>query len=364
MEFDKGQQKALGRVARWFKHDTKTKPFFYLAGYAGTGKTTIAKYFAQYVEGTVMYAAFTGKAALNMAKNGCDGASTIHSLIYTPKVHKDGTVEFRLNRESPLVDAALLVIDECSMVDNKIGRDLLQFGVPIVVLGDPAQLPPVDGAGFFTNHEPDAMLTDIHRQALDNPIIQLATLVRQGGRPKIGQYGDSVVTNQLSSQDLIEYDQILVGTNKTRQAINNKVRKLKGFDTEMPQANDKLICLRNDNQLGIFNGGMFDMVRYVEYNSKNYFKAKLSSHDFENFTTIAKIHRGHFHSDFNLPKDHLLSGSQRFDYGYAITTHKSQGSQFPKVLIYDESFVFRDDSSKWLYTAITRAQDGIKLYYK
>ena len=58
------------------------------------------------------------------------------------------------------------------MVDEDLGRDLLSFGKPVLVLGDPAQLPPVKGGGFFTEAEPDVMLTEVHRQAADNPIIR------------------------------------------------------------------------------------------------------------------------------------------------------------------------------------------------
>ena len=72
------------------------------------------------------------------------------------------------------------MIDECSMVDAELGRDLMSFDVPVLVLGDPAQLPPIQGGGFFTEAEPDAMLTEVHRQAQDDPIVRLSMEVREG----------------------------------------------------------------------------------------------------------------------------------------------------------------------------------------
>jgi exodeoxyribonuclease-5 len=181
MKFSPQQDEALKAVSRWLK-DGRT-PVFRLFGYAGTGKTTLARYFAEHVDGEVLFAAFTGKAAQVLRARGAKNARTIHSLIYRPKGEEEVSDEetgkttvsplFSLNRQSPLAQAALIIIDECSMVDEALGRDLMSFGTPILVLGDPGQLPPISGGGFFTEHEPDILLTEIHRQARDNPIIDL-----------------------------------------------------------------------------------------------------------------------------------------------------------------------------------------------
>ena len=139
------------------------------------------------VEGKVAFAAFTGKAALVMRAKGCDGASTIHSLIYRARESGEEIPSFDLWDEAPASKAKLIVIDECSMVDAELGRDLKSFGVPLLVLGDPAQLPPISGGGFFTDAEPDVMLTEVHRQARDNPIIRLSMDVREGKRLSPGE---------------------------------------------------------------------------------------------------------------------------------------------------------------------------------
>ena len=132
------------------------------------------------VDGKVLFAAFTGKAALVMRSKGCERASTIHSLIYKTRESGEEMPSFDLWDDAPASKASLIVIDECSMVDAELGRDLMSFGVPLLVLGDPAQLPPIQGGGFFTDAEPDAMLTEVHRQAEDNPIIRLSMDIRDG----------------------------------------------------------------------------------------------------------------------------------------------------------------------------------------
>jgi exodeoxyribonuclease-5 len=192
MEWAPQQNEALEKVGKWLQsagqHDNKQ--IFRLFGYAGTGKTTLAIEISKMVEsGSALFAAFTGKAALVMRKKGCHGANTLHSLIYKPRrewrededKRPTGDIpEWQINPDSPVRYASLVIVDECSMVNEELARDLLSFGTPVLVLGDPAQLPPVSGAGFFTEAEPDHMLTEIHRQAADNPIIRIATDIRLG----------------------------------------------------------------------------------------------------------------------------------------------------------------------------------------
>src|SRR5476649_1500654 len=195
-EFSPQQDDALKAVAAWLKAkpgSNGTPQVFRLFGYAGTGKTTLATHIADDVDGEVKFAAFTGKAASVMRGKGCRGASTIHSLIYRARESGEEVPNFDLWDEAPASKAELIIIDECSMVDAELGRDVLSFGVPLLVLGDPAQLPPIQGGGFFTEAEPDVMLTQIHRQAEHNPIIRLSEIVRAGGEIAYGDYGESRV---------------------------------------------------------------------------------------------------------------------------------------------------------------------------
>jgi exodeoxyribonuclease-5 len=364
MQWNSQQEPALKAANTWFYRDSKKQQIFRVFGFAGTGKTTLARHFAENIDGDVCYASFTGKAALVMRKNGCVGAKTIHSLIYKPVVNDQGQVSFKLNKkESPVNDCALIIIDECSMVDEELAKDLLSFKKPILVLGDPAQLPPVKGAGYFTECKPDIMLTEIHRQAADNPIIYLANEVRNGRMPDIGQYGGSRVVDKVSSEEVLSADQVIVGRNATRERLNSKMRKMKGIDSDLPIKGDKLICCRNDSTLGIFNGGMFTVEAILDKKFKtNFIHMSVNSDDFDSIPPLVKVHKSLF--DYEIPKPDwkMLKGSQEFDFGYAITCHRTQGSQWKNVLIYDESWCFRDDWNRWLYTAITRAEEDIVLY--
>src|ERR1700692_1960417 len=254
-QFSPIQDDALKAVAGWLKAkpgSNGTPQIFRLFGYAGTGKTTLANHIAEAVDGEVKFAAFTGKAASVMRGKGCRGASTIHSLIYRARESGEEVPNFDLWDEAPASKAELIIIDECSMVDAELGRDLLSFGVPLLVLGDPAQLPPIQGGGFFTEAEPDVMLTEVHRQAQDNPIVRLSMDIRAGDYLEPGRYGESevVLKADLAPQRVLEADQVLVGRNATRRAYNGRLRERRGFTDPLPQADDKLVCLRNNRRKG------------------------------------------------------------------------------------------------------------------
>src|SRR6266571_4225139 len=219
--FTPHQDAALNAVAAWLKAKPGkggTPQTFRLFGFAGTGKTTLARHVAQAVDGKVLFAAFTGKAALVMRSKGCERASTIHSLIYKTRESGEEVPSFDLWDDAPASKASLIVIDECSMVDAELGRDLMSFGVPVLVLADPAQLPPIQGGGFFTEAEPDVMLTEVHRQARNDPIVRLSMEVRAGNRLAPGRYGltEVVLREDFDPQRALETDQILVGRNATR----------------------------------------------------------------------------------------------------------------------------------------------------
>src|SRR5476649_344755 len=260
--FTPHQDSALKAVADWLKAKpgrNGTPPIFRLFGYAGTGKTTLARHIADGVEGEVKFAAFTGKAALVMRNKGCDNASTIHSLIYRARESGVEQPSFELWDDAPASKAKLIIIDECSMVDAEMGRDLMSFDCPLLVLGDPAQLPPIQGGGFFTDAEPDAMLTEVHRQAQDNPIVRLSMDIRAGRTLAPGDYGATQVVRRddLDPQRVLYADQSLVGRNATRRAYNIRIRERRGFEDILPSAGDKLVCLRNNRKKGLFNGGLW-----------------------------------------------------------------------------------------------------------
>lgn len=402
VELTEKQEKAAKQIIDWFFRPGDME--FYLAGYAGTGKSTIVSEVIKRLNHeinnrgpdldkedkvethlNVVYCAFTGKAASVLASKGNEPASTIHSLIYRPnKIEKMvgtkiiETVEFVLKEkdlatpEDYIFGADLLVLDECSMVDQALANDLRKFEKKILIIGDPGQLPPVQGQGAFTSRKPDLFLDEVLRQASDSPIIRLATMARQKEIINYGDYGDAKVINKKYLDDFcVKPDwQTICGLNNSRARIINYIRKHLGYNSPFPYANEPLICLRNNVKDLLFNGLITECLetfekpfdeRFIEdYEYLNEFQAL----DLETFNGTYTVDARYFLSThFNDRKLRTLCDNQRskginaFDYSYAITCHKAQGSQWDNVLILDESWVsmFEPIKHLWLYTAITRA---------
>ena len=418
MAWSQDQEKALKDVGEWLKSGTKKKQIYRLDGFAGTGKTTLAKHMADMVKGQVSYATLSGKAASVLRSKGCVGAGTIHSLIYRPddkksgnytkaglkkvikefgedsdeaiaysaaleedaKRKKQGGVLWRLRHpdDCALSESRLLVLDEVSMVGEELGRDLLSFGVPILAIGDPAQLPPIEGGGFFQRGKADSMLVEIHRQAKGNPIIDMSMRIREGDLLKIGDYGEGCgVVSKGETNDIMcgpGVDQVLCGTHRNRNKFNKMIRRriLEATD-HMPLKDDKLICLSNDkNNRSLLNGTLWyvgenlpqtaDQIRSHQLPLRIYTEDDDHTPDAE-IVVLEEMFTGIDAKEMNeLRKGY--AGFQWFDYGYAITVHKSQGSQWNNVVVFDDGWVDKRDPTfrqKWLYTAITRAAEKVTL---
>jgi exodeoxyribonuclease-5 len=265
---------------------------------------------------------------------------------------------FILNQESEVRSAKLVIIDECSMVDAKMGEDLLSFGTKVLVLGDPAQLPPVGGAGYFTkNINPQIMLDEIHRQAEESPIIRMATEVRNERRLQVMDYGDGCefIDGKVDPELALRFDQILVGKNATRFSTNKRVRTLKGITDPYPVIDDRLVCLNNNHDTGLLNGAIYSVLKVGGVMDS---KVQLDIlPEGKKFAQEVMAHEQYFLGEEPLWFE--KREAECFDFGYALTVHKAQGSQWDNVLLFDESFCFRQDRWKWLYTGITRAAEKL-----
>ena len=407
------QAEAIARIGDWldaYRTGRSVDQVFRLFGYAGTGKTTLIKYITDWIGGSVVYAAFTGKAARVMRRHIGREASTIHSLCYRPVAPRDEIVAemiaeiealptgapermvlerrlvaalelgFIINEDSLAGLADLIVIDECSMVDEEMGQDLLSFGRPVLVLGDPAQLPPIDGHGFFTREDepPDVMLTEIHRQAAGNPIIQVATMAREGRRIPFGRHGATVrktarrdVANGRAElpdhlDRLMGVEQVVVAKNLTRRWLNKLIRDHKGLrhpEAEwLPTDHDKIIIRHNYRRHGLLNGD-FVTLKDASWNPRaRVFSATVVKEDGAELPD-KPIYAGRFmdHYDYRENREALdhfhARGSIIADFGYVLTAHTAQGSQWRSVLVVDERMKGSvEDHRRWLYTAVTRAE--------
>jgi exodeoxyribonuclease-5 len=233
------------------------------------------------------------------------------------------------------------------MVNEETAADLLRTGAFITAFGDPAQLPPVVGRQFFTN--PDFTLQEIHRQALQSPIIRQAHIIRNGGRYEPDGDNFRVVRGQINDDELLQAEAILCWKNGTKFAINQHVRKLRGFTEPHPQAGETVMCLKNAAPFGVFNGTTYKLLRPF-LNGDKVIWLEVDGHEvcvpnviFENSRT---------------PDPNPKKCISKFEFGYSMTVHKSQGSEFASVVLVDE-YCGPNDRSKWLYTGITRAIERI-----
>lgn len=396
----KGQQAlALERIRKWYE-DPNAPQKFILFGWAGTGKSTLAAEVAKW--GITVAVSYTGIAALELAKRGLD-AMTIHSFVYAPQMNM-ATGEMQYNLRVPTVLPDLIILDECATVDEELDADLTSFGVKILAMGDPFQLPAISGKSPYNNSvKPDFQLTEIHRQALDNPIVWISREVREGRKLKIGKYGESRIVTQAGARkrlDTLLLDHLgdsksIVGTNNTRIAYNKRVRKLQRYTGVLPHPGESLICLKNEKVRGLVNGQIWTVLeasvafrktctyqKFDRFTGEYNERVSTWSHDepgpYGTPVTVEAItlklknsSNGDILDRVTVPTaffygtgDHLhwkqRYGNSEFDFGYALTTHKAQGSTFLNVFVLDESGYF-PEPNRWLYSAITRPSNNLIL---
>lgn len=382
MILSKDQKKALDRLLSWFKDQDKPA-YISLGGYAGTGKTTLISIFREKLNKEnkklkVSFCSYTGKATRTLknklrqlnAEYPQDSVSTIHSLIYSPIT--DDREEIVGWQRKDQIKTSLIIIDEASMVDDLIWRDLLSYHIPIIAVGDHGQLPPIRGI-FNLMEKPILKLEQIHRQAKENPIIKLSIMAREEGKIPQGNYGLNVVKLQRDrpesgdtiEQLLIDYTPetlVLCGYNSTRTKLNQFIRQSREITSAEPQPQDRVICLRNNHTKKVYNG-MLGTIISIQAKSARWDSVEISMDGEED------LYRGlAFHSQFGSKEPINFSKNRRlammgdlFDFGYALTVHKAQGSEAKRVILFEERFgrMTDDDWRRWLYTGVTRAQEEL-----
>lgn len=346
------QAEVFGLITAFLADPSPRKPYFTTHGLAGTGKTVLLSHVYKANPGA-WACALSGKAADVLRKKTGMEVDTIHATFYALENEVSlgegrQRLDFTpLHRDGDLTGRVVLV-DEVSMVNEDMARDMLKTGVRIVAFGDPGQLPPVSGVQFFG--KPDATLRKVHRQALESPIIRQAHWVRLGRR--YSPDGDAFsVTSGATRDDLLRADALLCWKNKTRQALNGRMREYRGFTAPYPLAGEQLMCLRNAKAFGLFNGAIYELCA-----------------DFKPNEHVIRLKIGGYETDvpfvkFEGMRDAVPAGEKpltSFTYAYAMTVHKAQGSEFPKVLMIDE-YSMSDYRREWLYTGITRAADSIQV---
>lgn len=356
-------------IKNWLKEGDS--PVFILKGYAGTGKTFLLDYLQLVLQEekiNVIFCTPTGKSAsvLTSKLTGAQ-ATTIHRAFYRPYEYKtaEGGAElgFEMHDDSDFNKSTLIVVDEASMLAEDIMLEIVQKAKvrnsKILFVGDPMQLPPVNSTPWFIETEANFFLDEILRQAADNPIIRLSMAIRNASCKKsdFNYPGQIEFIKVASDGDYLAADQILCGKNNTRAVANKHVRKLLFKQRQfgcLPR--EKLICLSNCS--GQSNGDII-LVESAEMPTDiTAPSTKLITKDGKNLvvdmSNMIKLYDPNM--VFQKTRDVVY-----LDYGYAITVHKSQGSEFDSVLLLDDKIGCqdRDFRIRWLYTAITRAKKRI-----
>lgn len=367
----------------------------------GTGKSTLVKFIISALEDygidpeeDVVYTSFTGKATQVLQKKGNKNVSTLHKLLFEHFPRPDGTF---YRRPVAFIPYKIVIVDECSMVPKDLLKRLATYKVHIICLGDPGQLPPINKED--NNHlldKPHVFLDEIMRQEEESEIIKLTMSIR-AGKPLEHFQGKEVQIldmNELTTGMLLWADQIICSTNSTRIALNNQIRNLLGRG-DSPEDGDKIICLRNywetisEDGQPLVNG----TIGYLQNSCSSFLKipayitngridridtviTNFKSDDeitiFKNLTIDKKmILEGeptlNFKENFKLSKNIKYANSipLNFTYGYAITGHKSQGSEWDNVLVIEENFPFdKEEHQRWLYTCATRAAKRLVIIRK
>lgn len=376
-------------LERYINHDK----FVTIAGYAGTGKSTLVRFIIEAIdidEDRIAYATFTGKAAEVLRKKGNPNAMTLHRLLYESIPRKEGGF-FR--RPKIFLDYDIVVVDECSMVPKSMIDMLLAHKVFVIFLGDPGQLPMIDkNESHDLLDHPHVFLDQIMRQAAESEIIQLTMKIRNGEEIPYMKGKEVMVIprKELVTGHLTWADTILTATNATRHSINNQVRELKGFSGKI-QDGEKIIFKRNywddcnEDGDALVNGIIGTVKNSFESFVRIPYYVKNDRRDLPNIICDFVPEYGAPFNGVSIDQDFLLKEQCCVDwkvayqlgklkmrigdilprqatYGYAITTHAAQGSEWDKVLVLEEQFPFsKDEHKRWLYTAATRASEKLVL---
>ena len=362
------------------------KQYVSLSGPAGSGKTTMIRYAIEYIGlniDQVVCAAYVGKAVTVLNTHGLN-SRTVHSLIYVsvpmPEVDENGHVLRDRNgeeiikmkfikREELDQPYSLIVIDEASMINDSLRDEILSFGVPVIFIGDKNQLEPIFGHGSVMLY-PDFILTQIMRQKENDPIIALSQMAIKNIPFQPGTYGNSKVLTELplTKKILTDYDVIIVSTNNRRESLNNFIRsRLLDQHSIFPIPGERMICRQNNwnvsigNGLFLTNGTAGDVMDIYKSKSNKFFEIDFRADVSKMTTKKIKVDLSYLKATPEERKLMGLSKYNKFEYGYAITAHLSQGSQYSRVLFIDEAFGSIETRCKLRYTAITRAIDSVDI---
>ena len=352
-----------------------------IAGYAGTGKSTLIQYIVEALDlplESVCYVAYTGKAAQVLRSKNCPNAITAHRLLYNSVQQKDGS--FLFFPKTKIENWNLIVVDEVSMIPKKMWELLLSHHIHVIACGDPFQLPPVSAESCGVLDRPHIFLDEIMRQEAESDIIRLTMDIRAGKELQLMKTSQIKIVNRselLKDGIYLWADQVICGRNSTRRNINIDLHTYLQQTTSLePMKGDKIICLHNEWDCANLSGdalvnGLSGTIQTIDFNYRNPFMDKTPIISFlpEGTDAFSKLEVDYSIFTTGTPTVNKENFSKiirkyrpkQFDFGYAITAWKAQGSEWDKVLIIDEKLfkMTKEEHDKFLYTCATRAKDKL-----
>ena len=408
----KDQLNAKNTILDWVQTNNRSL-YITLGGYAGTGKSSLIAEIRKSIpkRWKVAFCAFTGKAAGVMkdkllavnAINDNDYIGTMHSLMYM--VREDPETKLKVFEKKSFIDYDLIVVDEASMVNQDLFIDLRSYHIPMLFVGDHGQLPPISSDDFNLMSEPMIRLEEVHRFGENSALLDLSIMARNGESIPFKQFDEKVakvketdpMVNDFIHNHLGDFSNgvCLCGTNNTRVDVNQLIRYNSGIiddiGDKIPRTDDRVVCLKNNRSLidPIYNGqlGTITSIANVDklddvysmgilmdegfgykgfVNRDNFGKMKYAS-DGKEYVTVKELMQ--LKSYLTIAEKKMMRGKvgkkklyfDSFDFGYCLTVHKAQGSEWGNVLLFEEISGYWDDEykRKWLYTAITRSNDRL-----
>lgn len=416
MTLSKDQLDAKQTILDWIKSPSRSS-FLTLGGYAGTGKTSLIAEVRKTLPKNwrVAFCAYTGKASgvmkdklltANATQLG-DYIGTIHGLCY--RCRTDPETKLNVFERVPYLDYNLIIVDEASMVNQELFQDLRMYGIPILFVGDHGQLPPISSDDFNLMSNPVIRLEEVHRFGANSALLDLSIMARNGEDIPFKQFNDKVakvnendpLVNDFILNHLSDFSNgvCLCGTNNTRVDVNQLIRLNYGvvsdIEDKIPRVGDRVVCLRNNRALAepIYNGmlgkitsindanaygsegleGVYSMsvdvddgFGYTGLVNKQHFGEMKYASDGKEFITVRELMK--LKSNLTIAERKVMRkiGKKKlyfdsFDFGYCLTVHKAQGSEWGNVMLFEESCGYWDEDyrSKWLYTAVTRSNDRL-----
>lgn len=379
---NKQQQLVVEEATNHVLHPT-SEQVYQFSGAAGTGKTYTLKKIIQNIGipmTRVAIMAYIGQAANVLRSNGLYSARTAHSWLYelqeVPVLDDKGNpvMDEIYNKPKrkfifvprPLNNIDYLIIDESYTMPYRMKQDILNTGKPIIATGDVNQLPPVKDKPAFLVDGKITYLTELMRQDDNCDIPYIADRILKGLPISAGLYnGVLVIERKDLTDDMIRNSNILIcGTNKTRDYYNNYIRSnIVNRSTRLPSYGEKVICRKNNwnievDGICLTNGliGQVIVPPSVEtFDGKKFymdFKPDLSNSVYEDLGCDYNYFIANYTMRNEL-KSNPYSIGEKFEFAYAITTHLSQGAQYPSG-IYVHEYLNRNIQRNLDYTGITR----------